>query len=86
MSFNSSDNLVLVAPRPVRLAAGAAPFSYHSPIAHRPRSRAALLSAAADAFDRLRLVDDNSDHQDFRPADLSDKEPLSPRASPRYVS
>ncbi|KAM5538992.1 hypothetical protein V8D89_007215 [Ganoderma adspersum] len=79
MNFNSNDNLVLVAPRPVRLASGAAPFLFHTPVAHRPRSRAALLSAAADAFDRLKLVEDHPDQQ----AELSDKDSLSPRASPR---
>ena len=82
MNFNSNDNLVLVAPRPVRLASGAAPFPFHTPVAHRPRSRAALLSAAADAFDRLKLVEDHPDQQ----AELSDKDSLSPRPSPRYVS
>jgi len=59
------------------LAAGAAPFPFPS---HRPRSRAAFLSAATDAFDRLRLLDDHSDQQ---PPELSDKESLSPRPSPR---
>ena len=82
MSF-TNDNLVLVAPRPVRIASGAAPFPFNSPIAHRPRSRAALLSAAADAFDRLRLVDEHADHLEQRQPELSDKENLSPRASPR---
>ena len=82
MNFNSNDNLVLVAPRPVRLASGPAPFPFHAPVAHRPRSRAALLSAAADAFDRLKLVEDHPNQQ----AELSDKDSLSPRASPRYVS
>ncbi|KAI8998740.1 hypothetical protein BD414DRAFT_131958 [Trametes punicea] len=88
MSFNSNDNLVLVAPRPVRLAAGAAPFAFHSaPVAsHRPRSRAALLSAATDAFDRLMLAEESSDQQQHSVAELSDKDNLSPRASPRYVS
>ncbi|KAI0670488.1 hypothetical protein C8Q78DRAFT_1036455 [Trametes maxima] len=83
MSFNSNDNLVLVAPRPVRLAAGAAPFAFHSPAAHRPRSRASLLSAATDAFDRLMLTEDSGDHQEHRAPDLSEKDSLSPRASPR---
>ncbi|RDX56893.1 hypothetical protein K466DRAFT_585343 [Polyporus arcularius HHB13444] len=80
MNFNSNDNLVLVAPRPVRLAAGSAPFPFHSPIAHRPKSRAAILSAATDAFDRLRLADDHADQQ---PAEPSEKDAISPRASPR---
>lgn len=79
MDFDSDNNLVLVAPRPVRLAAGAAPFPFPS---HRPRSRAAFLSAATDAFDRLRLLDDHSDQQ---PPELLDKDSLSPRPSPRYV-
>ncbi|TBU32383.1 hypothetical protein BD311DRAFT_862748 [Dichomitus squalens] len=79
MNFNTNDNLVLVAPRPVRLAAGAAPFPFNAPIAHRPRSRAAILSAAAEAFDRLKLVEDHAD----QPTELSEKERLSPRPSPR---
>ncbi|KAI0781047.1 hypothetical protein BD413DRAFT_464539 [Trametes elegans] len=83
MSFNSNDNLVLVAPRPVRLAAGAPPFPFRSPSAHRPRSRAALLSAATDAFDRLVLAEDNGDRQEHRAPDLSEKDSLSPHASPR---
>ena len=77
MNFNTNDNLVLVAPRPVRLAAGAAPFPFNAPIAHRPRSRAAILSAAAEAFDRLKLVEDHAE----QPAELSEKESLSPRPS-----
>ncbi|RPD66023.1 hypothetical protein L227DRAFT_648818 [Lentinus tigrinus ALCF2SS1-6] len=80
MPFSSNDNLVLVAPRPVRLAAGSAPFTFSSPIAHRPKSRAAILSAATDAFDRLRLADD---HVDQQPAEPSEKDSVSPRASPR---
>ena len=86
MNFNANDNLVLVAPRPVRIASGAAPYPFHSPIATRPLSRAALLSAAADAFDRLRLVDELPDHHEQKQSELSEKENLSPRASPRYVS
>ncbi|KAI0637078.1 hypothetical protein C8Q77DRAFT_1095875 [Trametes polyzona] len=83
MSFSANDNLVLVAPRPVRLAAGASPFPFHSPVAHRPRSRAALLSAATDAFDRLMLAEDSGDQQEHRVAELSEKDSLSPRPSPR---
>ncbi|KAI0709082.1 hypothetical protein C8Q76DRAFT_799113 [Earliella scabrosa] len=80
MAFNSNDNFVLVAPRPVRLAAGAAPFSFHNSIAHRPRSRAAILAAPTDAFERLRLVEDHADQQ---PVEVIDKDRLSPRPSPR---
>ncbi|KAI0374777.1 hypothetical protein BV20DRAFT_986617 [Pilatotrama ljubarskyi] len=83
MTFTSNDNIVLVAPRPVRLAAGAAPFPFHSPVAHRPRSRAALLSAATDAFDRLMLAEDSGDQQEHRVTELSEKDSLSPRTSPR---
>ncbi|OJT15745.1 hypothetical protein TRAPUB_4381 [Trametes pubescens] len=83
MSFSSNDNLVLVAPRPVRLASGAAPFPFHSPVAHRPRSRAAILSAATDAFDRLMLAEDSGDHHEHRAPELSEKDSLSPRTSPR---
>ena len=67
MNFNYHD-LILVAPRPVRLTSGAASFPFHTPVAHRRRSRAALLSATADAFDRLKLVEDHADQQ----AELSD--------------
>ncbi|CDO70790.1 hypothetical protein BN946_scf184798.g105 [Trametes cinnabarina] len=85
MSYNTNDNLVLVAPRPVRLAAGAAPFAFHSsPVSHRPRSRAALLSAATDAFDRLMLAEDSADQPQHSVAELSsEKDTLSPRTSPR---
>ncbi|KAJ2967447.1 hypothetical protein NUW54_g13502 [Trametes sanguinea] len=85
MTFSSNDNVVLVAPRPVRLASGAAPFAFHpSPVSHRPRSRAALLSAATDAFDRLMLSEDSPDQQQHSVAEISsEKDSLSPRASPR---
>ncbi|KAJ8453641.1 hypothetical protein ONZ51_g13485 [Trametes cubensis] len=84
MSFNSNDNRVLVAPRPVRIATGAAPFHFPaSPVSHRPRSRAALLSAATDALDRLMLAEDSGDHQQHSVAELSEKDSLSPRPSPR---
>ncbi|EIW60494.1 uncharacterized protein TRAVEDRAFT_28050 [Trametes versicolor FP-101664 SS1] len=85
MSFTSNDNLVLVAPRPVRLASGAAPFPFHSPVAHRPRSRAAILSAATDAFDRLMLAEDSGDQHEHRAPELSEKDRLSPRTSPRSM-
>ncbi|KAH9854119.1 hypothetical protein C2E23DRAFT_819673 [Lenzites betulinus] len=83
MTLSANDHLVLVAPRPVRLAAGAAPFAFHSPVAHRPRSRAALLSAATDAFDRLMLSEDASDQQEHKPAELYERDSLSPLPSPR---
>ncbi|KAI0831193.1 hypothetical protein BC628DRAFT_1336340 [Trametes gibbosa] len=83
MTLSASDNLILVAPRPVRLAYGAAPASFHSPVAHRPRSRAALLSAATDAFDRLMLAEDSPDQHDSRTPELADKDRLSPLPSPR---
>jgi hypothetical protein len=83
MSFNSNDNLVLVAPRPVRLASGYPSFS---PVLSARASAAAfrVLSAApSDAFERLRLADDGQDTKDNH---VSQPDSASPRSSPRYVS
>lgn len=89
MNINSHDNLVLVAPRPVRLAAPT-PFSQYHPssILHRPQALSAFrFSPSADAFDRLKLAEDTADDElkTVSPA-LSERDrPVSPRASPRYV-
>ena len=90
MNFNAHDNIVLVAPRPVRLTAPA-PYTHHfaNAVLQRPQARSAvrLVSAPADALDRLKLADDTVD-QDSKPdsAPPSDRDPASPRASPRYVT
>lgn len=92
MTLNSHDNVVLVAPRPVRLAAPA-PFSqYHHAAAsflHRPQAINAVrfMSPSADAFDRLKLSDDASDEdpRSETPAPSERDRSVSPRASPRYV-
>lgn len=89
MSYNANDNIILVAPRPVRIASNTPYSQFHSsPIAQRPHTRAAVryVSAPADAFDKLKLAEDNAD--DDRRSDStwsSERDAPSPRSSPRYV-
>lgn len=88
MNFNAQDNIVLVAPRPVRLAAPTPYSHFANQVLQRPQARSAvrLVSAPADALDRLKLADDGADQDSqFESAPLSDRDPVSPRASPRYV-
>ncbi|KAF9648059.1 hypothetical protein BDM02DRAFT_3187427 [Thelephora ganbajun] len=76
MSFNATDdNLVLVAPRPVRLAASFSPV-----LATRTNSAAfRMLSATpTETLDRLKLVDDNQDTKDGQPEQTAAR--MSPRA------
>ncbi|CAL1704361.1 unnamed protein product [Somion occarium] len=82
MSFNAHDNIVLVAPRPVRLATSTY-TQFHPSIVHRPQPRSSvrLVSAPPDAIDRLRLGEEYVD-EELR-SDQSDREPASPRLSPR---
>ncbi|KAH8107027.1 hypothetical protein BXZ70DRAFT_916106 [Cristinia sonorae] len=87
MNF-THDNLVLVAPRPVRLAAPTPYTHFTNAILHRPQARSAarLVSAPADAIDRLKLADDVADQLDAKhdpPSSSSDRDSASPRASPR---
>ncbi|THH33954.1 hypothetical protein EUX98_g222 [Antrodiella citrinella] len=86
MNFNAHNNIVLVAPRPVRLAAPSPYTHFTNSILQRPQARSAvrLVSAPADALDRLKLADDGAD-QDSKPdsAPPSDRDAASPRASPR---
>lgn len=89
MSINS-DNIVLVAPRPVRLAAPAPFAQYHhsaATILHRPQAinTVRFLSPSADAFDRLKLGDDpvDEDHRSEPHAPSERDRSVSPRASPR---
>ncbi|TCD60578.1 hypothetical protein EIP91_009850 [Steccherinum ochraceum] len=88
MNFNAHDNsgTVLVAPRPVRLAAPTPYTHFANSILQRPQARHAvrLVSAPADALDRLKLTEDGAD-QDLKPesAPPSDRDSVSPRASPR---
>jgi len=79
MNINAYDNTILVAPRPVRLTAPTPFPSFSNSILHRPqpRSTVRLVSAPADALDRLKLGDDPEDEPP------SDREAASPRASPR---
>lgn len=72
MSFNTNDNPLLVAPRPVRITSG-----YH-----------AIVSRSHHAHDRVRIGDSNSmdDFKLALFSDpSSDKDQLSPRSSPRYA-
>ena len=75
MSFNTTDdNLVLVAPRPVRLAASFSPV-----LATRTNSAAfrMLSTTPTEALDRIKLADDNQDTKDVQ------SEQATPRLSPR---
>lgn len=86
MSFNAHDNIVLVAPRPVRLATPSSYTQFHPAIV-RPQPRAAvrLVSAPPDPVDRI-SIGDESGEEDFRNEVVSsERECASPRASPRYV-
>jgi len=77
MSFNATDdNLVLVAPRPVRLAASFSPV-----LATRTNSAAfRMLSATpTEALDRLKFTDDNQDTKEGQPEQTAAR--MSPRAS-----
>lgn len=90
MTYNSHENIVLVAPRPVRLAAPTPYTQYHATsILHRPPTRSAVrfVSSAAEAFDRLKLSDDptDDDAKSESPAPSERDRSVSPRASPRYV-
>ena len=90
MNINS-DNIVLVAPRPVRLAAPAPFAQYHHSAATILRPQAIntvrFLSPSADAFERLKLGDDSADEDSkSEPAASSERDrSVSPSASPRYV-
>jgi len=76
MNFNATDdNLVLVAPRPVRLAT-----SFNSPVFATRTNNAAfrMLSATpTEALDRFKFADDNQDTRDDQP------EQTAARMSPR---
>lgn len=75
MSFNATDdNLVLVAPRPVRLATSFSPV-----LATRTNSTAfrVLSTTPTEALDRFKFADDNQDTKDGQP------EQTAARMSPR---
>jgi hypothetical protein len=85
MSIHNSDNLTLVAPRPVRLVSPApyspfAPSFLHRPQANKASAAVRFVSAPAEAFERLKLSAENED-------DLSAERdrPISPLISPMYV-
>lgn len=86
MSFNAHDNIVLVAPRPVRLATPSSYTQFHPAIV-RPQPRAAvrLVSCPPDSIDRLKIGDESGDEGFGSEVVPSEREPTSPRASPRYV-
>lgn len=81
----ADENLVLVAPRPVRLAAPA-PF-YPPSILHRPQAMNAFrfASTLSDALERFKLTDDSvDDDPKSEPSASSERDrSISPRASPR---
>ena len=86
----NADNFVLVAPRPVRLAApsAATPYSPFQGALNRPQTRVSSVCLVADGVDRLKLGEEALFAQDdiTKPTDPYEKEPVSPRASPRYVA
>ncbi|KAF7800273.1 hypothetical protein EIP86_011520 [Pleurotus ostreatoroseus] len=84
MSLNAHDNIVLVAPRPVRLAAPVPYPPLHSAIVSRPQpirpaATFRFVASPSEAFEKLKLSDDVSD--DERKLDFSERDRLS--ASPR---
>ena len=88
MSYNTNENIILAAPRPVRLAAPT-PYPHHfrASVLQKPQTRSAgvrLLSSPAEALESLKLSDE-SPEDSFKFAEPIDKDLVSPRASPRYV-
>ena len=85
----NADNFVLVAPRPVRLAApsAAAPYAPFQGALNHPQTRVAGVRLVADGVDRLKLGDDAFQIHDeiAKPTESPERESVSPRASPRYV-
>ena len=86
-TYNSHDSVVLVAPRPVRLAA---PFSQLAPsFLHRPQSSKAaavrFVSAPTEAFERLKLAADAFPSEEDLVSAAERDRPMSPRTSPLYV-
>ncbi|KAH9842825.1 uncharacterized protein C8Q71DRAFT_734711 [Rhodofomes roseus] len=92
MSACNADDFVLVAPRPVRLAAPAPapPFSPFQGALNRPQTRVPGVRFVADGVDRLKLGEDVFQTQDdivrLPPPEPAEKDPVSPRASPRSTS
>lgn len=84
-----ADNFVLVAPRPVRLAApsAAAPYSPFQGALNRPQTRMSTMCLVTDGVDRLRLGEDVFQAQEdmAKLTDPTGRDSASPRASPRYV-
>ncbi|OCH95503.1 hypothetical protein OBBRIDRAFT_767219 [Obba rivulosa] len=73
MNFNTHDNIVLVAPRPVRLAApsASAPYPQFNAVLNRPHARAPSCRVVEEVLD------------DKLKATEPEEEAVSPRASPR---
>lgn len=89
MTLNAHDSLVLVAPRPVRLAAPVPFPQFHSTVVQRPQPKTTTIrfvSSPSDAFEKLKLSEELQDDDlktDFTlPPERGDP-PASPRASPR---
>lgn len=82
--MNCNDNFVLVAPRPVRLAAPSTSthYAHFQNAIHRPQTRVAGMRFVADGVDRLKLGEDGP-QEDHKLTELSEKDSVSPRASPR---
>ncbi|EMD38499.1 hypothetical protein CERSUDRAFT_82772 [Gelatoporia subvermispora B] len=73
MDFNTHDNIVLVAPRPVRLATlnASAPYPQFNSVLNRPHARAPSCRIVEEVLeDKLNVTEPQ-------------EEPVSPRASPR---
>ncbi|KAI0705827.1 hypothetical protein BC835DRAFT_1409893 [Cytidiella melzeri] len=84
MNVHNSENLILVAPRPVRLAAPApyssfSPSFLHRPQASKPTTAMRFVSATTEAFERLKLSADNEEELTMPSSDRD--RPISPRAS-----
>ncbi|CCL99153.1 uncharacterized protein FIBRA_01168 [Fibroporia radiculosa] len=86
MNYNTAhDNFVLVAPRPVRLAnpSGPTPYTHFQNAIQRPQTRVAGVRLVADGVDRIKLGEDVPQEDLKPPEPLSEREHVSPRASPR---
>ncbi|KAH9998163.1 hypothetical protein BJV74DRAFT_825791 [Russula compacta] len=80
---SNTDNITLVAPRPVRLSNFSSNFSIHLPSPHRQHTLR-IASAPTDPVDRLFSADSPLDDDALLHLDPDSKSPkASPRASPR---
>lgn len=88
MSFNANENVILVAPRPVRLTAPTPyPPHFHTPLLQKPQARNAgvrIVSAPVETLETLKFADDSAE-ESLKIAEPIDQDIVSPRTSPRYV-